>query len=89
MKVRLKVSRTGTDIRQKAGDVIDVSAREAAELIETGRAAPVLDGDAPVGASMVQPIVESAMIDHDRKFAPVQRVSPPAKRKRGRHRKNA
>lgn len=41
MKVKLLISRSGKDFTQSAGEVVEVSEREGAALIDAGKAEPI------------------------------------------------
>lgn len=47
MRVRLLTSRAGYNFSQEPGDEIDVDAKEAKRLIESGQAEPVRSGRKP------------------------------------------
>lgn len=48
MKIKLLISRAGAGFVQAAGDVIDVSEREAEQLIKQGDAEPVTSKETAV-----------------------------------------
>lgn len=77
MLVVLNVMRVGHNITQSPGDVIDVSAREAAVLIENGSARPYIKGQDKSPDDFVRDCVETASLDVGRGFDDV-----PVKRRR-------
>jgi hypothetical protein len=92
--VQLKTNRFGVGISQKAGDIIDVSEAEAVRLIQAGKALPVVNGvPVAITAKTISPLIENAMVDTTRQMPTMDRVETrtqevPAKKKRGRPRKN-